>query len=140
MKSCLFFAATLLSLYSYSIDTLKVEKEIFNRINTYRVKLGKTKLTYTSPMVESCRNHSLYMATNEKLEHVTSLDEVNALAEIIQYNYTLGRTEFETSQDVLAVFIESLPHKKIIESAYKEIAVGVYITSDESIWVTIRFK
>jgi hypothetical protein len=50
----------------------------------------------------------------------SSLDEVNALAEIIQYNYTLGRTEFETSQDLLAVFVESVPQKKSLNPLKKK--------------------
>ena len=79
------------------------------------------------------------MGTSVKLQHVASLSEVNALAEIIQINYTLGRTEIETAQDVLDIFIESASHKKIIESNYKEISVGVFITTDDDIWVTVRF-
>jgi uncharacterized protein YkwD len=79
------------------------------------------------------------MGTLVKLQHVTSLSEVNALAEIIQLNYTLSRTENETAQDVLDIFINSESHKRIIESNFKEIAVGVYVTTNEDLWVTIRF-
>jgi uncharacterized protein YkwD len=140
MKICLMVTLSLMHVYSFSIDTLKVEEEIFNKINSYRVENGKSKLKYSSQMVQACRNHSIYMSINGKLEHVKSLREVNASAEIIQYNYTLGRTELEIGQDVLDIFIESLPHKKIIDSDYKEISVGVHITADEDIWVTIRFN
>jgi hypothetical protein len=79
------------------------------------------------------------MGKSGKLQHVASLSKVNALAEIIQLNYTLGRTENETALDILDIFIDSEPHKKIIESNYKDISVGVFITSEDDIWVTVRF-
>jgi uncharacterized protein YkwD len=140
IKSCFVCLATLfLSFYSFSIDTLQVEKEIYNKINSYRAKIGKSKLAYAPQNVRSCRKHSISMGTSVKLQHVESLSEVSALAEIIQINYTLGRTENETAQDVLDIFIDSTPHKKIIESNYKEISVGVFITTDDDIWVTVRF-
>jgi uncharacterized protein YkwD len=128
-----------LSLYSFSTDTLKIEKEIYNQINTYRTKIGKSKLTYSSENVKSCRNHSLYMGTNWILVHVSSLEEVNARAEIIQLNTTMNQNEIQAAKSVLDIFIKSLPHKKIIESDFKEISVGVYTTADEDLWVTVRF-
>jgi hypothetical protein len=79
------------------------------------------------------------MGKSGKLQHVANLSKVNALAEIIQLNYTLGRTENETALDILDIFIDSEPHKKIIESNYKDISVGVFITSEDDIWVTVRF-
>jgi nitrous oxidase accessory protein NosD len=79
------------------------------------------------------------MGKSGKLQHVASLLKVNAPAEIIQLNYTLGRTENETALDILDIFIDSEPHKKIIESNYKDISVGVFITSEDDIWVTVRF-
>jgi len=54
------------------------------------------------------------MGKSGKLQHVASLSKVNAPAEIIQLNYTLGRTENETALDILDIFIDSEPHKKII--------------------------
>jgi uncharacterized protein YkwD len=132
-------AIVFLSFYSFSTDTLKIEKEIYNQINSYRTKIGKSKLTYSSKNVKSCRNHSLYMGTNWILVHVSSLQEVNASAEIIQLNTTMNQNEIQTAKSVLDIFIKSLPHKKIIESDYREISVGVYITDDEDLWVTIRF-
>jgi uncharacterized protein YkwD len=79
------------------------------------------------------------MGTNWILVHVSSLQEVNASAEIIQLNTTMNQNEIQTAKSVLDIFIKSLPHKKIIESDYREISVGVYITDDEDLWVTIRF-
>jgi len=140
VKVCfLSIASAFLSFYSFSIDTLKVEKEIYNQINSYRTKIGKSKLTYSTQNVQSCRKHSLFMGTNWKLVHVSSLSQVNANAEIIQQNYTMSRNEVETAKSVLEVFINSAPHKKIIESDYKEISVGVFITADDDLWVTVRF-
>ena len=70
---------------------------------------------------------------------MSSLQEVNARAEIIQFNYTLARNELETGISVLEVFIDSSPHKNIIESDYKAMSVGVFISDDDDLWVTIRF-
>jgi uncharacterized protein YkwD len=140
IRICLISLLTILSsFYSFSIDTLKVEKAIFNEINSYRVKIGKSSLKYATQSVQSCRKHSLVMGKSGKLQHVASLSKVNALAEIIQLNYTLGRTENEKALDILDIFIDSEPHKKIIESNYKDISVGVFITSEDDIWVTVRF-
>jgi uncharacterized protein YkwD len=140
IKTCFICLATIfLSFYSFSIDTLKVEKEIYNKINSYRAKIGKSKLTYAPQNVQSCRKHSLYMGVNWDLIHVSSLQEVNARAEIIQLNTTMNINEIEAGQSVLDIFVKSLPHKKIIESDYKEISVGVFITSDDDLWVTVRF-
>jgi uncharacterized protein YkwD len=140
IKTCFICLATLfLSFYSFSIDTLKVEKEIYNKINSYRAKIGKSKLAYAPQNVQSCRKHSLYMGVNWDLIHVSSLQEVNARAEIIQLNTTMNINEIEAGQSVLDIFVKSLPHKKIIESDYNEISVGVFITSDDDLWVTVRF-
>jgi uncharacterized protein YkwD len=125
---------------SFAHDTTSVEKEIFNKINNYRIELGKSKLTYDVSKVESCRSHSRLMGINNNLEHVKSLSQVGANAEIIQLNYTDGRTDEEIAIDVLEVFIDSLAHKKILEGAYHQISVGVFITEDEDLWVTIRFN
>jgi hypothetical protein len=79
------------------------------------------------------------MGVNWDLIHVSSLQEVNARAEIIQLNTTMNINEIEAGQSVLDIFVKSLPHKKIIESDYNEISVGVFITSDDDLWVTVRF-
>ena len=124
---------------SFAHDTTAVEKEIFNKINNYRSTIGKSKLTYVTSKVESCRSHSRHMGINNNLEHVKSLSQVGANAEIIQMNYTDGRTNEEIAIDVLEIFIDSQAHKKIIEGDYSQISVGVFITDDEDLWVTIRF-
>lgn len=139
MKTLLFLFSLLFYFQLFCQDTSNVEKEIFNKINNYRVNLGKTKLTYNSTMVRGCRNHSKFMGTNNSLVHVKSLSDVGASAEIIQLNYTDGRTNSEIGVDVLDIFVDSPSHKKIIEAGYKQISVGVYITSDKDLWVTIRF-
>lgn len=139
MKTLLFLFSLLFYFQLFCQDTSIVEKEIFNKINNYRVNLGKTKLTYNSTMVRGCRNHSKFMGTNNSLVHVKSLSDVGASAEIIQLNYTDGRTNSEIGVDVLDIFVDSPLHKKIIEAGYKQISVGVYITSDKDLWVTIRF-
>lgn len=123
-----------------SQDNSNIEKEIFNKINNYRVKIGKSKFTFNDSLVKSCRSHSNSMGINYKLEHVKNLSEVGANAEIIQLNYTTGRTFIETSDDVLDVFLDSPSHKKIIEGIYNQISIGVFVTKDEDLWVTIRFK
>jgi uncharacterized protein YkwD len=79
------------------------------------------------------------MGVNWDLIHVSSLQEVNARAEIIQLNTTMNINEIEAGQSVLDIFVKSFPHKKIIESDYKEISVGVFITADDDLWVTVRF-
>lgn len=122
-----------------SQDTSKLEKEIYKQINNYRIKIGEPKFIYNNSKVQSCRNHSKFMGTKNSLEHVKNLSNVGANSEIIQLNYTDGRTINETSKDVLDIFLDSPPHKKIIEGDYKEISIGVYITDDEDLWVTIRF-
>lgn len=122
-----------------SQDTSKLEKEIYKQINNYRIKIGEPKLIYSNSKVQSCRNHSKFMGTKNSLEHVKNLSNVGANSEIIQLNFTDGRTLNEISIDVLDVFLDSPPHKKIIEGDYKEISIGVYITDDEDLWVTIRF-
>jgi uncharacterized protein YkwD len=125
--------------YLFSQNKTAIETEIFNEINSYREEIGKSKFIYVSNMVESCRAHSKYMGTNNLLEHVKSLSQVGAKAEIIQMNYTDGRTNEEIAIDVLEIFIDSQAHKKIIEGDYSQISVGVFITDDEDLWVTIRF-
>jgi uncharacterized protein YkwD len=139
MKTLLILFSLLSYFQLFCQDTSNVEKEIFNKINNYRVNLGKGKLTYNTTMVKSCRSHSKFMGTNNNLVHVKSLSEVGANAEIIQLNYTDGRTNSEIGIDVLDIFVDSPSHKKIIEGGYKQISVGVYITSDKDLWVTIRF-
>jgi uncharacterized protein YkwD len=131
--------AVMYSFSAHSIDTLKLEQAIFNQINQYRVNNGLPKCTYSAQQVRLCRNHSLYMGTNWILVHVSSLEEVNARAEIIQLNTTMNQNEIQAAKSVLDIFIKSLPHKKIIESDFKEISVGIYITSDDDLWVTVRF-
>ncbi|MFM7299835.1 MAG: CAP domain-containing protein, partial [Crocinitomicaceae bacterium] len=121
-----------------SQDNSNLEKEIFNKINNYRVKIGKSKFIYNDSLVKSCRSHSNSMGINYKLEHVKNLNEVGANAEIIQLNYTNGRNIIETSTDVLDIFLDSPSHKKIIEGSYKQISIGVYVSEDEDLWVTIR--
>jgi hypothetical protein len=79
------------------------------------------------------------MGTNWILVHVSSLEEVNARAEIIQLNTTMNQNEIQAAKSVLDIFIKSLPHKKIIESDFKEISIGVFLTADDDLWVTVRF-
>jgi uncharacterized protein YkwD len=137
----LFSLLSIMSFFnSFAHDTTAVEKEIFNKINSYRSTIGKSKFTYVSSKVESCRSHSRLMGFNNKLEHVKSLSQVGANAEIIQMNYTDGRTNEEIAIDVLEIFIDSQAHKKIIEGDYSQISVGIFITKDEDLWVTIRFN
>ncbi|MBM3186153.1 MAG: hypothetical protein FJZ67_07620 [Bacteroidetes bacterium] len=119
-------------------DHSNLEKEIFKQINKYRTKIGQAKFTYNPSLVISCRNHSKSMGVNSKLEHVKNFGEVGANAEIIQLNYTDGRSLVEVSTDVLEIFLDSPPHKKIIEDGYKQISIGVYVSEDEDLWVTIR--
>lgn len=122
-----------------SQDTSKLEKEIYKQINNYRIKIGEPKFIYNISKVQSCRNHSKFMGTKNSLEHIKNLSKVGANAEIIQLNYADGRTLNETSKDVLDIFLDSPTHKKIIEGDYKEISIGIYITNDKDLWVTIRF-
>ncbi|MFM7662314.1 MAG: hypothetical protein ACKO6A_06590, partial [Bacteroidota bacterium] len=56
-----------------SQDNSNLEKEIFNKINNYRVKIGKSKFIYNDSLVKSCRSHSNSMGINYKLEHVKNL-------------------------------------------------------------------
>jgi uncharacterized protein YkwD len=139
MKYLVLLFSVLANFVIFSQDTTNIEKEIFNKINNYRVKIGKPKFTYTNKMVSSCRSHSSYMNTNWTLVHVKSLSEVGANAEIIQLNTTMNSTDAEVGVSVLDIFIKSPSHKKIIEGDYKQISVGVFVTSDDDLWVTIRF-
>ena len=139
MKRNLLMLAVMYCFSVHSIDTLKLEQAIFNQINLYRVNNGLPKCTYSPQQVRSCRNHSLYMGTNWILVHVSSLEEVNARAEIIQLNTTMNQNEIQAAKSVLDIFIKSLPHKKIIESDFKKISIGVFITADDDLWVTVRF-
>jgi uncharacterized protein YkwD len=140
MNIFLFILNLICCFHLFSQNTTAIETEIFNEINSYREEIGESKFAYVSDMVASCRDHSKYMGTNNLLEHVKSLSQVGARAEIIQMNYTDGRTNNEIAIDVLEVFIDSPGHKKIIEGTYNQISVGVYVTSDEDLWVTIRFN
>jgi uncharacterized protein YkwD len=139
MKYLVLLFSVLVNFVIFSQDTANIEKEIFNKINNYRVKIGKSKFTYTNTMVSSCRSHSSYMNSIWTLVHVKSLSEVGANAEIIQLNTTMGSTDAEVGTSVLDIFIKSPSHKKIIEGNYKQISVGVFVTSDDDLWVTIRF-
>jgi len=139
MKTILLFFVFLFQFPSFSQDTLNIEKEIFYNINNYRVKIGKSKFTYNNSLVNGCRSHSTFMGKNNNLVHVKDLMNVGASAEIIQLNYTLDRSNSEIGLDVLKTFINSPPHKKVIEGNYTKISVGVYVTNDDDLWVTIRF-
>ena len=130
---------TFLSFFTWSQDTTSIEKEIFNKITTYRSKKNLNKLLYNCDMVKSCREYSYFMGKNDNLVHVKDIMSVNASAEIIQQTYIDEQTHSELATSVLNNFLSSPSHKKIIESKYIKISVGVFIGKDESIWVTIRF-
>lgn len=130
---------TFLSFFTWSQDTTSIENEIFNKITSHRSKKNLNKLLYNYDMVKSCRNHSYFMGKNNNLVHVKDIMSVNASAEIIQQTYIDEQTNSELATSVLNAFLNSPSHKKIIESKYVKISVGIYIGEDESVWITIRF-
>ena len=72
MKFLLFVVSCLIiSGQAFSMDTLTLEKEIYNKINNYRKAKGLTKLSYLSENVESCRAHSRRMGDQGQLFHVS---------------------------------------------------------------------
>jgi uncharacterized protein YkwD len=137
MKNLLFVIFSLFCVHVLGQDTTMLEKTIFDRINTHRVKIGKSELTYNNDMVVSCRKHSRYMGKTDNLVHVKNLGE--ASAEIIQMTYIMDMTNSEVANEVLQNFINSPSHKKIVESNYNRCSVGIFIDVDQSLWVTIRF-
>jgi len=139
MKNLLFFVFSLFYINGFSQDTTMLEKSIFDRINTHRTKIGKTKYVYNNSMVGSCRKHSRYMGKTDNLVHVQDLESVNAGGEIIQMTYINDMTNSEVANEVLKNFLNSPSHKKLIESSYTKCTVGVFINNDGSLWITIRF-
>ena len=138
MKYILLIFIVLTNLVGFSQDLNNLEKEISNKINSYRKKINKNTFAYNNNIVESCRTHSQFMGKNNTLVHVKNLSDANA--EIIQMNYTNDRTNSEVAEDVLNSFLNSPPHKKVIESNYSQISVGIYITTEQDLWVTVRFN
>ena len=78
------------------------------------------------------------MSEKTKLIHVKDIDSVNASAEIIQQTYSDEQTNSEIAKSVLDDFLNSPSHKKIIDTQYKKVSVGIHKKGEE-IWVTIRF-
>lgn len=139
MKNLLFLVFSFFYISGFSQDTTMLEKAIFDRINTHRTKIGRVKYVYNGSMVASCRKHSRYMGKTDNLVHVRSLDEVKASGEIIQMTYITDMTNSEIANEVLQNFLNSPPHKGMIESYHTKCSVGVFIKSDDSLWITIRF-
>jgi uncharacterized protein YkwD len=136
MKNILILFVILTNL-CFSQDTL-LENEIFKKINIHQNKKGLKSLNYNKEQVKSCREHSKYMSINNLLEHVKDIDKVNASAEIIQQTYSDEQTNSEIAKSVLQSFLNSPSHKKIIETQYTKISVGIFKNKEE-IWITVRF-
>lgn len=136
MKNILILFVILTNL-CFSQDPL-LENEIFKKINTHQNKKGLKFLSYNKEQVKSCREHSKYMSINNLLVHVKDINKVNASAEIIQQTYSNEQTNSEIAKSVLQSFLNSPSHKKIIETQYTKISVGIFKNGEE-IWITIRF-
>jgi hypothetical protein len=90
------------------------------------------------------------MCLEDNLEHISSFDGIKGNSEIIQFASSYDMNLEKLSQKILTNYLNSPPHKSIIEDPSTNIGVGIYIKSiNESseedsqnlneIWVTIRF-
>lgn len=151
MKISVFILFLVFSFVSFAQNTDELEKKVYEKIKAYKKKFKNYQnLVLESSMSSSCREHSEKMCLEDNLEHISSFDGVEGNSEIIQYVSSFNIDLEKLSQRILTNFLNSPPHKSIIENPSTHIGVGIHIKSikegtDEDaqisyeIWTTIRF-
>lgn len=151
MKKTLIFLSLLITISSFAQNTDELEKKVYEKIKAYKKKFKNYQnLVLESSMSSSCREHSEKMCLEDNLEHIASFDGVEGNSEIIQYASSFNIDLEKLSLRILTNFLNSPPHKSIIENTSSHIGVGIHIKSikegtDEDaetsyeIWTTIRF-
>ena len=156
-KILVFLTLTLVSLLHAQIEANQLESKIFNKVVSYKKKLTNWKpFVVDTSMSNSCRSHSVYMASIDDLQHIETFDGVKGKSEIIQYAscYGEGCDSDKMAERILNNFLKSPPHKANIDATSTEIGIGVYVQTQKNIiespfstetyitqtfWITIRF-
>ncbi len=135
MKIFVTFLLSIITLIGFS-QTTSLEKEVYNVINNYKIKLNKNSVSLSDTLSKQSKEHTKFMIKNNKLEHA---EFINARGEIIQKTNEIGVTDKQTAENILNCFLNSKPHKGIIEMKFTSIGVGIVTDSEGFTWITIRF-
>ena len=119
----------------------KMAEEILSGINKYRSELSKGEIQFNKKSATVLAiDHCRYMIENNHISHANfpkrnlALIEIGAVrvGENIAFGYTL-------SSSIIHAWIDSPPHKKVLEGDYNHIGIGVVTSSENRIYVTALF-
>ena len=128
---------------------LRVEKEVHNRINSFRASKGLSRLKYHSQLADIARQHSVSMSKNHQPKKLAISHDgfflrvraaryvgMGAVAE------NVGATKLYHSADAPALvkgWVASKGHLRNIIGNYEFTGVGVHTTSDGAAYATQLF-
>lgn len=151
ISTAILIFAALFSSCAYALETKKIEKRVFELVNTERAKRGLKAYGCSRELESLARLHSQNMvkysffshtdyegkdARDRKLKYFPGLFSSN-IAENIAYN--VGKTEEETAQKLMRAWMISPTHRaNILSSEYTYLGVGV-VEHGEHAYATQNF-
>ena len=110
------------------LKLLAIEKNIVRFTNERRKQHGLPTLQIDEELIESARNHAIWMARNRSLQHTS-----RPVAENIAMGYS-------SSQGVVHGWMNSSGHRaNILNHGYRRIGTAAYETSDGTIYWCQQF-
>lgn len=135
----------------HALDTAKIEKRVFELVNTERAKQKLAGYRYSQELTSLARLHSQNIvkynffshidqegkeARDRKLKYFPGLF-FGGIAENIAYN--VGKTEQEAAQNLIRAWMDSPTHRvNILSSEYTYMGVGV-VEHGENVYATQNF-
>lgn len=116
-------------------------KEMFDRLNNYRIKKGVPKVKYNTNVEKVARDWTVKMADSRSLEHNPNYhndsripDDWSGAGEIVAYNGTGSPEQF------INQWINSSGHESIMsDDFYTHVGIGIAKSSNGNSYSTINF-
>ncbi|MBD2489668.1 CAP domain-containing protein [Aulosira sp. FACHB-615] len=127
-----------------TVNTAKLEAEVFTQINQYRASLGLPALRRNSTIDNQARTHSQNMATSNTLSHNGFGARIQAIAVTIPYsaaaeNVAYNQGYSNPATQAVQGWLRSPGHLANIKGNYNLTGVGVAVNSRGAVYFTQIF-
>lgn len=124
-----------------AVNVVALEQEVLDIVNSHRLELGSTALTFSPIAYEHANKHTDYMIKKGSLSHDNFSSRASSIASKVEVQMVAENVakDYSTAQEAFLGWYESTSHKKTMEGDFTHTAVSVKEDKNGNFYYTQLF-
>lgn len=124
-----------------AVNVVALEQEVLDIVNSHRVNLGATALTFSPIAYEYANRHTDYMIKKGSLSHDNFSSRASSIASKVEVQMVAENVakDYSTAQEAFMGWYESANHKQTMEGDFTHTAVSVKKDENGRLYYTQLF-